>query len=58
MHTKFSLGNLNGRQYSDDLDVEARIILEWIIEKSGSRWEPVAGSCEYGDETSGQERNP
>jgi len=32
MHTKFSSGNLNGRDHSEDVGLERRIMLEWILE--------------------------
>jgi hypothetical protein len=54
--------NLNGRHHSEDLGVDGRIILEWILGKnrlgrcdldaSGSGYGPVAGSCEHGNEPS------
>jgi hypothetical protein len=31
------LGNLKERYYLEDLDVEGRIILEWILGKQGGR---------------------
>jgi len=31
--TKFWSKNLNGRDYSEDLDVDMRIVLEWILKK-------------------------
>jgi hypothetical protein len=33
MYTKFWSGNVKGRNHSDDIDVDGRIILEWILEK-------------------------
>jgi hypothetical protein len=33
MHIKFWLGNLKGRDYMEDLGIDGRIILEWIIGK-------------------------
>jgi hypothetical protein len=33
MHPTFSLENLNGRDHSEDLGVDGRIILEWILGK-------------------------
>jgi hypothetical protein len=32
MYTKFVSENLKGRYYSEDVDVDGRIILEWILE--------------------------
>jgi hypothetical protein len=31
------LGNLEGKDYLEDLDVNGRIILEWILKKSVGR---------------------
>jgi hypothetical protein len=33
MHTKFWLGSLKGRDHLEDLAVEGRMILIWILEK-------------------------
>jgi hypothetical protein len=33
MHTVFRLENLKGKNYSEDLGVDGRIILEWILGK-------------------------
>jgi hypothetical protein len=33
MHIKFWSGNLNGRDHSVDLDVDGRIVSEWILGK-------------------------
>jgi hypothetical protein len=33
MNTKFLSVSLKGRDHSEDLDVEGRIILEWILGK-------------------------
>jgi hypothetical protein len=33
MYTKFKLENLKGRGHLEDLGVNGRIILEWILEK-------------------------
>jgi hypothetical protein len=37
MHTKFWSENLKGRDHSDDLSVDGRIILEWILNKQFRR---------------------
>jgi hypothetical protein len=39
IHTKFWSENLKGRDQSDDLGVDGRIILEWILERDS------VGSC-------------
>jgi hypothetical protein len=31
MHTAFQLENLNGRDHFEDLGIDGRIILEWIL---------------------------
>jgi hypothetical protein len=55
MHTIFWLENLKERDYSEDLGVDERIILEWILkirvgrcqlDASGSRYGPLADSCD------------
>jgi len=33
MHTVFRLENLNGTDHSEDVGVDVRIILEWILGK-------------------------
>jgi hypothetical protein len=33
MHTKFLSENLKGRDHSGDLEVDVRVILEWILGK-------------------------
>jgi hypothetical protein len=33
MNTKFWLKNMKGRDHLEDLDIDRRIILEWILEK-------------------------
>jgi len=57
MHSKFWSKNLKGRAYSEDIGVDGRIILEWILrnemescgsDSSDSGQGPVAGSCEIG----------
>jgi hypothetical protein len=35
MPTIFQLGNLMGRDHLEDLAVDGKIILEWILEKLG-----------------------
>jgi hypothetical protein len=59
------LAYLTGRDYLGDLDVDARILLKWILKTkvlscgldlSGSGYCPVASSREYGNETSGSIR--
>jgi hypothetical protein len=62
MHTIFWSENLKGRDHSEDLGVDGRIILEWILWKIGwgsVDWIHVAqvrnqwqGSCEHGNELS------
>jgi len=51
-----------GRDLSEGLGVDGKIILEWILGKwvgrcgldaSGSGYGPVADSCEHGNELSG-----
>jgi len=37
MHTVFWLENLKGRDHSEDLGVDGRVILEWISEKYGGK---------------------
>jgi hypothetical protein len=39
MHTKFCPEKLKGRDHSEDLDVDGKIILEWILGKEdGGMW--------------------
>jgi hypothetical protein len=59
MHTKVWSENLKGRDHSEDLDIDRRIVFEWILGKlrceqdsSGPRQEPVAGYWEHGNEPS------
>jgi hypothetical protein len=35
MHIVFRLENLKGRDHSEDLDVDGKVTLEWILEKWG-----------------------
>jgi hypothetical protein len=37
MHTKFLLENLKGRDHMEDLGIDRRIILEWILKKQVGR---------------------
>jgi hypothetical protein len=37
MHTKFWLENLKGKDHSEDLGIEGKIILEWILGKLGGK---------------------
>jgi len=62
MHTKFLSGNLKGRDHSEDLGVDGKVILELIsgnwsgrcgLCSSDSVRGPVAGSCEHDYEPSG-----
>jgi hypothetical protein len=39
MHTKFRSENLTGLHHSEDLDVDEKIVLEWILGNySGNVW--------------------
>jgi len=33
MHTIFCLENLKGSDHSEDIDVDVRIVLEWVLGK-------------------------
>jgi hypothetical protein len=55
-------GNLKGREHSEVLVVDRKVILEWTfgkmlgafgLESSGSGQGPVTGCCEHGNESSG-----
>jgi hypothetical protein len=37
MHTTFWSENLKGRDHSEDLSIDGKIILEWIFEKQGGK---------------------
>jgi len=37
MHTQFLLENLKGRDHSEDLGVDVRIIVEWMLGKEGRK---------------------
>jgi hypothetical protein len=56
------LENPKGREHLEDVDLDEKIILEWIVGKekkraptdsSGSGYGPVADTCEHGYEPSG-----
>ena len=58
----FWCGNLRERDHLGDPGVDGRIILKWIsrkwdcvygLDRSGSRQGQVAGTCEWGNESSG-----
>jgi hypothetical protein len=62
MRTKFWSGNLKGRDYSEDLGIDGKIILEWILRKlEGKVWTVCiwlrigtsGGLCKHGNEPSG-----
>jgi hypothetical protein len=60
----FRLENLKGRGHLENLGVDGRIILQWILGKRdgkvwtgfGSGYGPVAGSCEDVNEPSGYKK--
>jgi hypothetical protein len=51
MHTKFWSEKLKGRDHSEDLYVDGRVILEWILVKYdgkmwiGFNWFMIGSSC-------------
>jgi hypothetical protein len=56
------LENLKGKDYLEDMSLDGKIILEWILGKQGGRmwtgciWIRIGinrGSCEHGNEPSG-----
>jgi hypothetical protein len=52
-NTKCWLGNVMGRDYVEDLDMDGKIILEvgrCGLDASGSEQGQVVGSCEHGNE--------
>jgi hypothetical protein len=62
------ISNLKKRDQSEDLHIDERIILKWILDKSvsgecgldssGSGSGPVVGSSEHGNELSGSIKGP
>jgi hypothetical protein len=62
MRTEFWLENLKARDHSEDLSVDGRMILKFMLGKycvgcglvsPASGYGPVVGSCELGNEPSG-----
>jgi len=62
MHRMFWLEYLKGRDHSENLGVDGKVILGWILRKYGRKvWTgfiwfrigPVVGCCEHGNEPSG-----
>jgi hypothetical protein len=55
MSRKFWSENVKGRDHSENLDVDEKIILEWILRKLWVivDWMHLAGSYEHGNEPSG-----
>jgi hypothetical protein len=62
MHIKFWSENMKGRHHAEDLDIDARIILEYVLGKQGWKlWTEIiwfrigirGGLCEHGNEISG-----
>jgi hypothetical protein len=37
MHTQFLSENLKGRDHLENIDVDGRVILKWILKKYGGR---------------------
>ena len=61
VYTGFWWGNLRERDHLGDTGVDGRIILRWIfrngmwgygLDRAGSGWGQVAGTCECGNEPS------
>jgi hypothetical protein len=44
MHTEFYLEGMKGRDHSEDLGVDGRITLEWIIRRNDGSGLDVSGS--------------
>jgi hypothetical protein len=62
MHTKFWSESLEGRDHLEDLVIDGKLILKWILGKqgvkcgmdiSGSNQGSVAGCCEHSNEPLG-----
>jgi hypothetical protein len=62
MNTQFWWGNLKERGHLEDISIERKIILKWILKFSGEdcglhSWNAeeveVATACEYGNKSSG-----
>jgi hypothetical protein len=58
VYTGFWLGNLRERDHLEDQDVDGRIIFIWIfrkwgLDRAGSGYIQVAGTCECDNELSG-----
>ena len=62
MCTRFWWGNLREGDHLEGPEVDGRIILRWVfrkwdvvygLDRAGSGYGQVAGSCEYGNELSG-----
>jgi hypothetical protein len=56
------IGKPEGKDHSEDLGVDGRIILDWMLGKQGGTceidasvlgWGPVVGCCEHDNEPSG-----
>jgi hypothetical protein len=37
MHTRFLLENLKGKDHSEDIGIDGKVILEWILGKYGRK---------------------
>jgi hypothetical protein len=51
MHTQLCLENLRGRDHTEDISIDGRIILKWILKKWDVRvwavvnWPIIGSSC-------------